>query len=69
VEAKGFAALAELRLLLGLSLARIASPATMWLRQARKKAATMTLLLFFILAILGFLSFTGADGIGGRKRR
>jgi hypothetical protein len=69
VDAEGFAAIAELRALFCLSLARIASPATMWLRQARKKAATVTFLLIAILAILGFLSFTGSDGIGGTKRR
>ena len=69
MDAKGFAAIAGLRALLDLLLARIASPATTWLRQARKKAATMTVLLITILAILGFLSFTDSDGIGGTKHR
>jgi hypothetical protein len=69
VDAKGFAAIAELQALWGLSLAPIASPATAWLRQARKEAATVALLLISILAILGFLGFTGSDGIGGTKRR
>jgi hypothetical protein len=41
---------------------------TAWLRQARKKAATVTFLLLAILAILGFLSGTSSDGFGGTKR-
>jgi hypothetical protein len=38
-------------------------------RQRRKEALTVTFLFIAALAILGFLRFTGPDGITGPRRR
>jgi hypothetical protein len=37
-------------------------------RQGRKEARTVTFMLIAALAILGFLCFSGPDGINGPRR-